>query len=74
MTWNWQQSDWPRFTLRCRGHSTFGSRNSYGNRALLVLFGHLDADEKDLLTVDLISTEALKRQRSKGLMVRPIYI
>jgi len=66
MTWNWQQPDWPRFTYDAEAIAPLEADFLRESGILIGAFRHLDADEKDLLTVDLISTEALKTSEIEG--------
>lgn len=66
MTWNWQQSDWPQFTYDAEAIAPLEADFLRESGILIGAFRHLDADEKDLLTVDLISTEALKTSEIEG--------
>lgn len=66
MTWNWQQSDWPHFTYDERALAPLEADFLRESGILIGAFRHLDADEKDLLTVDLISMEALKTSEIEG--------
>ncbi|MEO0510792.1 MAG: DUF4172 domain-containing protein [Verrucomicrobiota bacterium] len=66
MIWNWQRSDWPKFTYDV---SALESGFLKEARILIGAFRHLDADEKDLLTIDLIGTEALKTSEIEGEML-----
>ncbi len=66
MKWNWQQDDWPNF--RYDSLVLKGLEEQFLHRSGL-LFGaykHINDNEKDALTVDLISTEALKTSEIEG--------
>ncbi|MBC8287936.1 MAG: Fic family protein [Nitrospinae bacterium] len=66
MTWNWQQADWPNF--RYDSAALKGLEEQFLHRSGL-LFGaykHITDEEKDLLKVELISTEALKTSEIEG--------
>jgi Fic family protein len=64
--WNWQQDDWPQFRFDRLAieerEATFLVRGGHLQGALL----HLREDDKDALTVDLISNEALKTSEIEG--------
>src|SRR5918996_2443508 len=64
--WNWQQDDWPRFRL---DKSTLEEREAkfllHGGFLLGALL-HIRDDDKSVLTVDLISNEALKTSEIEG--------
>ena len=66
MTWNWQQFDWPQFTYDSEAMVSLEADFLRESGILIGAFRHLDTDEKDLLTVDLISTEALKTSEIEG--------
>ena len=66
MKWNWQQADWPRFTYDAKVIASLEADFLRESGILIGAFKHLDADEKDLLTVDLISSEALKTSAIEG--------
>jgi Fic family protein len=66
MTWNWQQSDWPTFTWD-------RSRLEAAERQFLVAGGvfvgtvkHLGNEERDQLTIELMSTEAMTTSEIEG--------
>ena len=64
--WNWQQDDWPRFR---RDKSALEEREAkfllHGGLLLGALL-HVRDDDKNALTVDLISNEALKTSEIEG--------
>ena len=66
MTWNWQRPDWPQFNYDAKAIAALEAHFLRNSGILIGAFRHLDADEKDLLTVDLISTEALKTSAIEG--------
>ena len=66
MTWNWQQADWPQFTYDEAAIAPLEADFLRESGILIGAFRHLDADEKDYLTVDLISTEAIKTCEIEG--------
>ena len=66
MRWNWQQSDWPQFTYDAEAMLSLEADFLRGSGILIGAFRHLDADEKKLLTIELISTEALKTSEIEG--------
>jgi Fic family protein len=66
MKWNWQQDEWPSF--RYDSAALKGLEEQFLHRSGL-LFGaykHITDEEKDALTVDLISTEAMKTSEIEG--------
>ena len=66
MKWNWQQADWPQFTYDAAAIAPLEADFLRESGILMGAFRYLDADEKELLTVDLISTEALKTSEIEG--------
>ena len=66
MTWNWQKADWPKFSFEEEAMAPLEADFLRGSGILIGAFRHLDADEKELLTVDLISSEALKTSEIEG--------
>lgn len=69
MIWNWQRPDWPKFTYDASALAALEAEFLKEAGILIGAFRHLDADEKDLLTIDLISTEALKTSEIEGEML-----
>ena len=66
MTWNWQQADWPHFTYDTPAVAELEARFLRESGIIIGAFRHLSPEEKDLLTIDLISTEALKTSEIEG--------
>ncbi len=66
MTWNWQQADWPHFRYRHEALAVLESRFLLQSGKLYGAVKHLKQDEKQALTVDLISDEALKTAEIEG--------
>ena len=66
MTWNWQHKDWPRFRWDATALDKF--EQTFLRQAGMVsgCLKHMSADEKSGLTVELISTEALKTSEIEG--------
>lgn len=66
MTWNWQKEDWPNFTYDAEAlngsEETFLLQSGEFNGA----FRHVDADDQDVLRIELISDEALKTSEIEG--------
>ena len=58
--WNWQQEDWPQFHYDTIAVEDIESNFLLQGGVLRGVLLHLSDDDKSLLTVDLISTEALK--------------
>ncbi|KAA0220331.1 MAG: Fic family protein [Planctomycetota bacterium] len=66
MRWNWQQPDWPHFTWN-------GSRLAKAEERFLLASGlflgtvkHLDAEDRDRLTVEAMSDEAVTTSQIEG--------
>ncbi len=66
MKWNWQQSDWPRFTYNAELVAPLEADFLRGSGIQIGAFSHLKKEEKAALTVDLISAEALKTSEIEG--------
>ncbi len=66
MSWNWRQPDWPLF--RWDKEALEGAENRFLHQAGAVVgaLKHMDEDEKAGLTVELISTEAVKTSEIEG--------
>lgn len=66
MTWNWQRKDWPHF--RWDAAALEKLEQTFLRQAGMVsgCLKHLSEDEKSGLTVELISTEALKTSEIEG--------
>ncbi len=60
MRWNWQQSDWPNFSYEEEGLQAFEKDFCHQSGFLLGIAQHLDANEKKILTSDIMSEEAYK--------------
>ena len=66
MKWNWQQKDWPGFRYDNMVCKAFEEQFLHRSGLLIGAYKHINEDEKDDLTVDLISTEALKTSEIEG--------
>ncbi|MDP3529491.1 MAG: Fic family protein [Methylophilaceae bacterium] len=66
MIWNWQQADWPHFSYEKLPLVGYDNRLLLGAGLLFGAFKHLDHEEKNLLTIELISNEALKTSEIEG--------
>lgn len=66
MKWNWEQKDWPNF--RYDSDELAGLENRFLKEAgmLLGAFKHLNKEERETLTISLISEEALKTSEIEG--------
>jgi len=66
MKWNWQQEGWPNFTYDQSALQELEEQFLLNSGVLVGAFMHLAQDDKDQLTVDLISNEALKTSEIEG--------
>lgn len=66
MKWNWQQKDWPTFRYDAQQIEAFEQQFLKDTGMLLGAFKHLDEESKSLLTIDIISNEALKTSEIEG--------
>ncbi len=66
MHWNWQQADWPNFTYNQSDLEALESRFLLGAGLLFGAFKHLNEEEKQQLTIEIISNEALKTSEIEG--------
>ena len=64
--WNWQQEDWPQFHYDKIAIQDLEPNLLLQGGVLRGVLLHLSDDDKSLLTVDLISTEALKTSEIEG--------
>jgi Fic family protein len=66
MTWNWQQPDWPNFSYDKSLLDDFEKQLLLGAGFAFGAFKHLNEEDKQQLTVELISNEALKTSEIEG--------
>ena len=66
MTWNWQQPDWPHFTWKQDRLALAEQQFLVGGGVLLGTVKHLDDEERNQLTVEAMSTEALTTSEIEG--------
>ncbi|MBO6541619.1 MAG: Fic family protein [Alphaproteobacteria bacterium] len=66
MKWNWQQKDWPDFAYEHSALRELEAQFLLNSGVLVGAFMHLTQEDKDQLTVDLISNEALKTSEIEG--------
>ncbi len=64
--WNWQQDDWPGFRLDKSALEQKEARFLLNGGLLLGALLNMSKDDKSVLTVDLISSEALKTSEIEG--------
>jgi len=66
MTWNWQEPDWPHFRYKSTKLDAVEAQFLHCSGFLLGVFQHITDDEKNLLTVDVITNEATKTSEIEG--------
>src|SRR5664280_1039500 len=66
MIWNWQQPDWPKFTWDQSRLALAEQQFLVGGGVLLGTVKHLGDDERNQLTVEAMSTEALTTSEIEG--------
>lgn len=66
MAWNWERDDWPNFTFDNEALVGFESRFLHESGTLLGAFKHLSKNERQTISVNLISEEALKTSEIEG--------
>jgi Fic family protein len=66
MKWNWQQSDWPEFSYRSTQLDELEKRFLFNTGIALGAFKHVSVADKNQLTIELISNEALKTSEIEG--------
>ena len=66
MTWNWQQSDWPHFTWNRDRLAAAEKEFLLGSGVFLGAIKHLGDDDRNQLTVEAMSTEALTTSEIEG--------
>src|SRR5919112_5758188 len=66
MTWNWQKEDWPRFTYDKETLTDFESQLLHRSGILMGALKYVGDSDKRLLTIDLISNEAVKTSEIEG--------
>lgn len=64
--WNWQQPDWPNFSYDQASIDRFEKQLLLGAGFAFGAFKHLSEQDKQQLTVELISNEALKTSAIEG--------
>lgn len=66
MTWNWQQKDWPQFRYDPTALAALEDKFLHQSGILLGAYKHIRDDDKQALTISLISEEALKTSEIEG--------
>jgi len=66
MAWNWQQPDWPEFTWSAPRLAKAEELFVRGGGVFIGSIEHLSEDDRSLLTVDAMSSEALTTSEIEG--------
>jgi Fic family protein len=66
MRWNWQQPDWPKFTWQERRLAQAEQQFLLGAGTLTGAVKHLNGDEREQITIEAISTEAVTTSEIEG--------
>jgi Fic family protein len=66
MLWNWQRPEWPNFSWNRARFASAEEKFLVGGGVFLGTVRHLDAEDKDELTIESISTEALTTSEIEG--------
>jgi Fic family protein len=66
MSWNWQKSDWPNFTWNRTRFEKAEQQFLLGGGVLVGTVKHLPEEDRQQLTVDAMSTEALTTSEIEG--------
>src|SRR5438093_6810712 len=66
MTWNWQQSDWPSFTWSRARLEKAEQQFLLGGGVLVGTVKHLPEEDREQLTVEAMSTEAVTTSEIEG--------
>ena len=66
MLWNWQRKDWPEFRFDAASLVDLENRFLRESGTLLGAFKHLNGEERESITVQWISDEALKTSEIEG--------
>ena len=65
MAWNWQQTDWPEFSYDARALEPLGRQFLLNSGEFIGAFKHVGENDRDMLKIELISGEALKRSEER---------
>ncbi|MGE9295587.1 MAG: Fic family protein [Puniceicoccales bacterium] len=66
MKWNWQRDDWPNFSYQPEKLEALEKQFLQESGVVIGAYKHLGEGDKDVLKVDLLSTEALKTSEIEG--------
>src|SRR5262245_47034517 len=71
MAWNWQKSDWPDFVWDRARLEKAEQQFLLGAGVLVGTVKHLSEEDRQQLTVEVTSTEALTTSEIEGEILRP---
>ena len=60
MAWNWQQLDWPEFSYDVGALEPLERQFLLHSGEFIGAFKHVGENDRDMLTIELISDEAVK--------------
>jgi Fic family protein len=66
MKWNWQLKDWSNFTYNKKALDSYEQKFQHSSGKLAGTFKHFSPEDKNNLTIDLISQEAVKTSEIEG--------
>ncbi len=66
MKWNWQHKDWPNFRYKKQEIEKFEADFLYASGLNFGVYQHLNSQDQENLTIELISDEALKTSEIEG--------
>jgi len=66
MKWNWQQKNWPKFSYETNAIQKLEEDFQYGSGLIFGVYKHLNNQDQEALTIDLIFNEALKTSEIEG--------
>ncbi len=66
MLWNWKHNHWPEFLWNCSELEKLEAKFQHMSGILDGALKHFDDDKRELVTIDLMSTEALKTSEIEG--------
>ncbi len=69
MKWNWEHKDWPKFRYKKEEIEKLETEFLYSSGLVFGVYKHLNKKNQESLTIDLISTEALKTSEIEGEML-----
>ncbi len=66
MRWNWQQPDWPDFHWDSAALAALEAQFLQQSGVLIGSVKHMDEDDRSILTIDMMTSEALKTSEIEG--------